>query len=464
MALRLKSRPRYRRRVGAFSGLDVKHDESVINFSTAKTCYNFDFSSGALRDGYGIQSDVDVPKEATAFWIYRYYSEDAGRYVEQYLYQYAGVLRYYDEYTGKLRFINGNPFPPITAINYRLNSKDVLLMSCEGHRLISWNGKNLVEYATSPVISSMALHYERLFVTSPEESTKVYFSQNLDPTNWNLSSTEGGFIELLDDRGALNKVVSFANYLYIFRDHGISRVTAYGDQSDFSVTNLFVSAGRIYPESIVKCGACIVFLASDGLYVFDGYECVRALKNLDGLIVGGAKASAYHNGKYYLSCRMDFGDGKEIGCESGEFEANALLVFDPSSGEYSLSRGLDIRFLGACSYLKRDFLAAYEKSAGGGTVVQNGAVLDNPLPKMWKSGTTDFSAPDKTKALRELYVTSATDCTVCVDTGKKQKTLSVKAGSRRLRLNTNCKEFSLEIACGQSGVNIRPPTVIYSTY
>ncbi len=464
MALKLKSKPRYRRRVGVFSGIDVKHDESVIDFSTASMCYNFDFSSGALRDGYGIQSDPAVPTVATAYWIYRYYSQDAGRYVEQYIYQYSGVLRYYDEYTGDLLFIYGNPFPPITAINYRLNSEDVMLMSCEGHRLITWNGKKLVEHKDSPVISSMALHYERLFVTSPETPTRVYFSQNLDPTNWSISSTEGGFIELLDERGDLNKVVSFANYLYIFRDHGISRVSAYGDQSEFSVTNLFVSAGRIYPESIVKCGSCIVFLASDGLYVFDGYECARTLKNLDGLYDGKVKASTYFNGKYYLACRMNFGDGKKVGCENGEYEVNALLVYDPTSGEYSLSRGMDISFMNAVTYLDRDFLAAYEKTGGGGIITECGSRFGEPLPKLWKSPVTDFGAPDKTKSLRELYVDTATDCAARVDTGKKVKTVQIKTGSRRLRLNTNCKAFSLELSDDASGACIKPPTIIYSTY
>lgn len=462
--MKIPTRSRYRKRIGAFSAVDVKHDESVVSFSTAAEFYNFDMSSGSLRDGYGLELNKLVPVSSSGYWVYRYYSEEAGRNVDQYVYQTVmGALRYYDSYTGRTKLISTTSYPPIDALNYRLNGKDVLLMSCEGHRLLTWDGAALVEHAETPVITSMALHYERLFVTSRSDPTKVFFSDDLDPTNWTASATEGGFIELLDERGELNKVVSFANYLYIFRDRGISRVTAYADQTEFSVANLFVSAGRIYPESIAKCGTVITFLASDGLYVFDGYECRRVLRELDGLFTDRAVACAFHNGKYFLSCVMDFADGLSIGCESVEHTANALLVFDPVSGEYSITRGVDIGFLGSCSFDGTDFLMAHDKLSSG-VVVRNGMRFNKLLPKRWRGPMTDFGAPDMTKAVREIYVDSATDCALTVDVGKKIKTKTAAAGSRRVRFNVAAKRLSLAIDCDASDCNIAPPTLVYTSY
>lgn len=461
--MRIPTRSRYRKRIGAFAATDVKHDESVVPFSTAAECYNFDTSAGSLRDGYGLELNKTVPVASMGYWVYRYYSEEAGRNVDQYVFQLStGALRYYDSYTGKTRLITSTAYPRIDAVNYRLNGKDVLLMSCDGHRLLTWDGATLVEHE-GPVISSMALHYERLFVTSREEPTKVFFSDDLDPTNWTASATEGGFIELLDERGELNKVVSFANYLYIFRDRGISRVTAYADQTEFSVANLFVSAGRIYPESIAKCGTVIVFLASDGLYVFDGYECSRVLRNLDGLFTDKAVACAFHDGRYYLSCVMDFADGRTVGCESDEHTANALLVFDPISGEHSITRGVDISFLGSCSFDGADFLMAHDRLSSG-IVVRNGMRFTRPLPKHWRGPVTDFGAPDKTKAVREIYIDSATECTIAVDTQKKIKRKTVAAGSRRVRFNVAAKRMSLAIDTDANGCNIAPPTLVYTSY
>ena len=127
--MKIPTRSRYRKRIGAFSAVDVKHDESVVSFSTAAEFYNFDMSSGSLRDGYGLELNKLVPVSSSGYWVYRYYSEEAGRNVDQYVYQTVmGALRYYDSYTGRTKLISTTSYPPIDALNYRLNGKDVLLM------------------------------------------------------------------------------------------------------------------------------------------------------------------------------------------------------------------------------------------------------------------------------------------------------------------------------------------------
>ncbi|MCH5158925.1 MAG: hypothetical protein J1F33_07005 [Clostridiales bacterium] len=462
--MRIPSRTKYRKRVGSFSAMNAAKDESVLDFSTAAECYNFDFSSGALRDGYGVVGHKYVPTEATRYWVYRYYSEKHERYVEQYIFQVKlGQLLISSVDSDKIIYLSGFAYGDITAMNYRLNSKDVFLFSCAGEHLYVWDGDSLVEYKDAPVISSMALHYERLFVTSDEEPTKVFFSDDLDPTNWSVSSGGAGFIELLDERGDLTKVVSFGGYLYIFREHGISRVTAYADQSDFSVTNLYVSAGRIFPESIVMCGAVIMFLASDGLYVFDGYECRKTLKNLDGLFGSKCSCGEYYNGKYYLSCEMNFRDGETVGCENGEHASNGLLVYDLSTGAYSISRGLDISFLKAVSYRGLDYLVARD-SDGCGVIDRCGSRLSGALPKLWRSPFTDLGTPDKIKAVREVYFDANVPCTFTVTGDKKKKSAFVKSGARRIRTNVNSRKLSVAISSGEVGCDVKPPTIIYSSY
>ncbi len=463
-AMNIPARTRYRRRVGGFGNIDVKHDESVLDFSTAASCYNFDLTSGALRDGYGIAEHPMIKDGARRFWVFRGYCSKHKQIEDQYVYQNGnGLLKYYDLNSKTTHYISGMQYPPLDMLNYRLNSEDVLIMSCDGRKLYTWNGSIISEHKESPTVSSMALHYERLFVTSRDEPTKVFFSDNLDPTNWNMSSSEGGFIELLDERGDLNKVVSFGSYLYIFRDHGISRVTAFADQSEFAVVNLFTSAGRIFPSSIAKCGSVMMFLASDGLYVFDGYECSRVLHGLDGLILPDDNcASAYFNGKYFLSCRMSFGDGATVGCESGEYKANAMLVYDTATGEYSITRGLDINFMNACSLVDEDVLMACDGQKCG-VIVKNGSRFDEPLAKHWQGPLTDLGSPDKTKTVREVYVGSTVDCVVSLSSGEKKKSAAVKRGNRRVRFNINAKRLALTVQTDAVGCNISPPTLIYTT-
>lgn len=464
-ALKLQRRTRYRKRVGRFVGLNVKNDESVIDFSTAAKCYNFDFSSGALRGGYGIESHQYVPSVAVQYWVYRGYSATLGKIVDKYMFRYSnGLIRYYNAEGNRLSVLSGFAYSQVQMLNYRLNSKDVMLISSYETPLMVFDGKYLYEYDDAPRISSMALHYERLFVINPDEPTKVFFSDDLDPTNWTVGSTEGGFIELLDERGDMTKVVSFGGFLYVFREHGISRIAASGAQSGFSAVNLFVSADRIYPESIVKCGSVIMFLASDGLYAFDGYDCKKVLKQLNGLISGAPTASAYFDGKYYLACRMDFGDDRKIGSEVDESEgdSNGLLVYDVTTGEYSVTRGLAIDFMSACTNDGEDMLVAHERS-GAGVITRCGSRFDTPLPKLWQSPKTDFGKPDATKMLREVYVDTSVPCDVSV-CGKKTKTKAVKPGRHRVRVNASADALALALETQEADCVIRPPTLIYTEY
>ncbi len=460
-ALKISRQPRYRKRVGRFTGLDVKNDESTVDFSTAAMCYNFDFSSGALRGGYGIESHAAVPQAAKRYWVYRCYSEALGKTVDKYVYQQAdGLIKFFEPEVERELPLSGEKYSEVDMLCYKLNSADTLLISSKDKPLTTWDGKRIIEHAGAPRISSMALHYERLFVINPDEPTKVFFSDDLDPTNWTADASAGGFIELLDERGDMTKVVSFGGYLYVFREHGISRITAAGAQSEFSAVNLFVSADRIYPESIVKCGNVIMFLASDGLYAFDGYDCVKVLTKLGGRFTAPT-ASAYFGGKYYLACSMDFADGVIEG-RGGAATDGALAVYDVTTGEYSVTRGLCIEYMSVCTVNGEDFLAACD-SGGSGVITRCGKRFGTPLKKLWRGATTDFGRPDCMKIVREIYVDATAPCTLSV-CGKRTKTRNVAAGRRRVRVNTTADAFSLCIETDAADCVIRPPTVVYCEF
>lgn len=442
-------------------GVRFDTDKSVVGFSAASDTYNFDFTSGALKCGYGVEEHKHVPQKATRYWTFRYYDADAGQYMEHYVYQMSnGALRYFNATTGVGNYLSGVAYPPLEAISYKLNSADVLLLSGANQRLLVWNGKKLAKYTDSPSISSMALHYERLFVTDRNHQERVYFSDDLDPTNWTASSTEGGFIEMPDERGSLNAVVAFGGYLYVFRDHGISRITAYADQREFSVTNLYVASGRIFAGSVKACGSVILFFASDGMYAFDGYTCTRILKNLDGAILPvDPTACTYHDGKYMLACRMDFNDGKIIGCESGEYGSNALIVYSPTTGEYSIMRGVDISYLRSCSLLGEDICFA-ATPAGSGVIAKCGAVFGEPLPKYWRSGEIATSAAGNVRSVTAVTIKSDVPCELHVIGEKRQKTVQVKPGDIKVRCNLSAKTLAVAVACDSCDCTITPPTVV----
>ncbi|MBR2989303.1 MAG: hypothetical protein IKC64_06250, partial [Clostridia bacterium] len=333
------------------NGVNYRYDESVLPPSTASECYNFDFSSGALTDGYGLENaNYFEGLEIKYIFHYKRYDQKNERYDDRIMGVSTDGEVFVSPVTNPMQItkLNGvNLSGEPTFVNYRLYGDDVVIISTTSEGMLVYTGVGEPYYVESaPVITSMALHYERLFVTTTGEKNSVWFSDDLDPTNWDSSLDGGGFIQMLDERGSVNRVISYLGYVYAFRDYGITRITAYGEQTDFSVSNLFVSSGKIYPKSVANCGDRVIFLAEDGLYAFDGVSVGKILSQMGDLIKNGESAvGVYANGKYYLAFnRKQNGEcvGDERVVETGN---NGLLVYDINSGEYALSRGIIVSSL-----------------------------------------------------------------------------------------------------------------------
>ena len=116
---------------------------------------------------------------------------------------------------------------------YNFNGTDVIIFSKSGGGICIYDGVTATVVNDAPIITSMCVHNERLFVTTGGVDNALWFSDDFDPTNWNVSLTEAGFIDMNDFRGDMKRVVSFGDYLYVFRTFGITRITAYSDQRLF---------------------------------------------------------------------------------------------------------------------------------------------------------------------------------------------------------------------------------------
>ena len=93
-----------------------------------------------------------------------------------------------------------------------------MIVTSPTDEMLVYNGVDeAYRVAQAPKISSMTVHYERLFATSTGESNQIWFSKELDPINWDINLESAGFIEMNDERGALLKVMSFLDYVYVFR-------------------------------------------------------------------------------------------------------------------------------------------------------------------------------------------------------------------------------------------------------
>lgn len=445
------------------SGVDFFSDESVTAVNRAKDCYNFCFSDGALKEGYGlIEYERFKGIRPSYVWLYKRYDIEKEMQDDRFVIVSEEGELYSCTANGSepaVKFTGITFTSPPSFVNYRLYGTDVVLICSAREGMYVYDGENTPYHVdNAPNITSMALHYERLFVTVDGEKNAVWFSDDLDPTNWDSSLAGGGFIQMIDERGALNRVISYLNYVYVFRDYGISRITAFGAQTDFSVSNLFVSSGKIYPGSVALCGDSVIFLAADGLYMFDGVSTKKILKGLDTIIESGENACAFYaEGKYYLSFRRKK-DEDTVGCEDSSYLNNALLVLDINGGDYSMARGLDITCF---CHTAAGSIIAVTSNCDVGTIEKCGRFFSRYLKKKWRVPKTDLG-DDKTKFVREICLTINGNVSIVLRSDTREKEVFFRGFEevKKKRVSFSGRRIGFDIVSTDDSVYVSRPSLI----
>ncbi len=407
-------------------------DKRILPFDRAEAALNVDTRSGALRPAYGV-SDTSLAYERV--YYFSHYNEETDER-EGMLLGFAGGTVYVHGETPSA--IEGVTFSsPPSGTNYRLYGEDVfLLCGEEGMAVIHADGTAVT--VDAPRITGLAMHNERMFVTIGGRKNAVWFSDDLDPTNWNPTLDEGGFIELEGEGGAVNKVVDFGGYVYIFRDYGIYRLAAYGSQTEFSLTGLFVSSGRIFADTVCVCGDRILFCADDGPYVFDGLSTTRILRSFDGAFAPLAPVAAYSGGMYFLATRR---------AESEQTGNDALLCIDPKTGEACLSADVHVAAFSPVRKNGGEALYCKTERATLGQVVRGATYYGTPLKCVWRGSMTDLGVPDREKLLGALFIDTAAPLSVRVFTERGERLLHFtgKPGVQQRRLNLTGTKAGLEL-------------------
>lgn len=478
------------------NGMNSEVDDNLLPVKHAKLYYNYTVKNGALKTGLGF-SVLKLPteykknfaereiwplyddKKIKKIWRFEFLHPDYNDIRHRILLATEdGQLLFFPSISpvGAIYYV----FKPddhfegdMHAVNYKLNGENslIIVMSKEGKFAIFQTGDYAYVLNDMPKLVSICLHYERLFAILEGERKTLMFSANLDPTNWNIELDGAGFIEMQDERGRLNKLISFNDYVYVFRDYGVSRVSAYGNQEEFSVSHLFVSSSKIYGNSVTACGDRIMFLARDGLHVFDGYNTRKLILNIESLFenVDNEDCCAlFYNNKYYLACRLNYNDGEKVGCEnySEGYINNTLLEYDITTGDLNILRGVDIASMVAFEEKYYSKLVACfngENANMLGQLDNSGKFFGKVLQKKWESPFSNFGHPNKQKKVEEILIKTKSDCKIKITSDKEEKTYFVKGKPTTQRVKTNVKGELLKLSfiCEEDGdVEISSPQIV----
>ena len=433
---------RYNYKINSFDGIDAKTDNSRLPLSIGSYGYNISIENGVLKTGMGVEQAVlkdsqgamrvlpdlsNVLKTIKGLYVYRAYDYDYNLKDDRI------IVRASDGKFYQVGLYEGSTFTEIeglksdsddvTCINYYMDGKDAFLVYTGDGGVFHYVPGKLTKHENAPAMKSACMHYDRVFGVDSKDYNKIHFSAPLVPTDFSVENG-GGSISLMDDGGKINKVISFKDYVFVFRDYAVHRLTAYTVPSEYSIAKVFSSGEKINADTVAVADNYLIFLCGNSLYKFDGYTLTKVYEGMSSLIDSSEYAvGVTFKGKYYLSVRMKKEGDEKIGDEI-EFSTpknNAVFCFDTLfSDNVAIMRGVDIR--GFVPLVLGDYveLMVYFNNARAshiGIVNWSGKLYGKNLDKLFVSPFSNVGDLTRLKALRRIFVMSKYDFTLTIRQG-----------------------------------------------
>ena len=455
-------------RVG-FKGIVNTADECVLDMAYADKAYNFSFDNGVLTGKIGIdraagyfpespvfRHDYPVPPSGNKIkdvFLYKRMTS-AGAYDDRIVahltdghFMYTSVFKNDTWHDINSLVMRGD----VCAVSYNYNGEDVLLLSSNVDYLYFIKGSDPLVCTEAPKFTSITVHNERIYGSVNGTQNQVWFSDDFNPSNWSVSSDEAGSINFADECGEVIKVVSFLNYVYIFREYGIFRLTAYGDQSEFLLKKVFTDTGRIIKNSIELCGDKIVFYAEDGLYAFDGYTVTRIAKELMPLFRTHLMSAAYLDDCYYLACATD---GEGTGNDS-------VIRYRFADKSISVLKGCDVSVLKAVRmHNGAQVLCVFSDGGTLGMMSTSGKIMGESTVKRYVSPYVS-QQPAGIKTVRSVTLSSRTPVILTVKLDGKEYDYAIGGSEqeRTVYIEKSGRKVGFELTCESAEAHIPPLSV-----
>lgn len=262
-------------------------------------------------------------------------------------------------WTGSALIAGGNTFPlseaPLEVLSFSGEAgKEYYALTSSGLVCL---GEGAVSGA--PAGSAAAFFGERLFIASGET---LFYSAPLAPKDWTQSADGAGSVVLPSVGGNILKLLPDRGRLLLFRERGVTALSAPGDFLGFEAEELPCAVEGLMPSSVARCGSRVLFCSKEGIFSLKGETLSRLSGCGEERIAFQRGVSAVSAGKRYYAA-VTLKDGEKCILEiEGEGAALYRLEAESLAG-------------GKFRFLKEGSLYALDEEAAG----EKEAVLELPL-------------------------------------------------------------------------------------
>ncbi len=448
-------------------GIDIVSQSCDLTLATAQLCYNVICGKYGVKSGWGIDYLTDIKgnkwqfgQKLKGFWYAG--ASNGGNYIAHLE---DNKLYFVDAQQGTLSAVSQDQFDTyFQSFLFTFEEGEGLVLTDGSKCIVLVN--NAMQQIAAPSFCIGEVHSRRLFVASGKDDV-LHFCAPANATDWTTDGFGAGNITLANGKGNIVALSSYKNYLYIFCQRGVTKAEIHGNASEFELTECNVNCGTIHGNTVKACGEKIVFVADNGLYSFDGTKAVQLLSGISNLFDKQSFSSCvaqYHNGKYILAFRANFGDNNKVLCEFGQYVNNALLIYDTTDSNYSIMRGADVCEM----YVYNSSLllnVRYNNSVVTGCLSQSGKLFDNSMPKLRISAPYRFDSLDK-KFVRYVEVGKVCgDVQLVVVSDGTVNLYAVQRSNlpQKIMVRTQAQEFAIGIVATSATFEVDTLNIVYTT-
>lgn len=455
-----------------FSKTDLTDKSSKSNINCA-LIYNFNNNNGILETGLGVtdlqvhmQNDINSRQAALNYealgleyinkvmHFKQYFSVSGDTTHRLLVHGSDGKLYVYQMFSNvnNLNWTYELSFTTVPVVlEYKKDGLDSILISAND-KLIVWStGRTPYELTNVPTITSMCVYNDVLYCTIAGETDNIWYTSNLNPETVGSVSDTTNYVSLSDERGGCRKILTFKENVYVFRDYGISRLNTYVKKAP-TYNQIYLSNSKIYPNTVVVCGDCIVFMTNDGLYKFNGTS-VSKIGVLPQKLIAAANNYACATNlqdKYYLALKVNFDDQQIIGCEANsEMKNNALVELNLQDNAFQILRGIDIKdMLALKAEFEEKIIVTFNSTNKDkiAEITNDGKCFDEILPKAYYSNC--IVQDDLTDiTIRKMIIESSKGVEVAIITDSGSYIFNTYTdGINEFQTIIPCRKFKMQIS------------------
>jgi hypothetical protein len=287
-----------------YAGLNNKYSNVEIADNEASDLLNVEFDAvGAIvkRKGYTLVQNFGTQQINS---IIPYYTSGGSRKL---IITYGTSVVQYDPNTNTTTPItttlNGNGLVFSGAIDTP-HSKLYLVNGNSTDGLMSWDGTNFTKVSGAPNGKYLLYYKNHMYMAGdPNAPYRLYMSAQGDPTTWPALN----YIDFPDGMGGITGLAQLGDSIIIFKEMGVYILKG-SDPSNYVVVTTFSGQrGAVSHRSIVRIPNGLLFLARDGVWLFDGKKFELISDKIQGSVnqwnqsqLQSAVAFEYDH-KYWLS-------------------------------------------------------------------------------------------------------------------------------------------------------------------